>query len=457
VADGPSTPTEVDWRSAVTVREDVPLAQLLRDRIAPESALRPVSVTDLIGPRRAFWRAIMPVKMDLVRQQRIDVGRAFHRRLGVALSTEGALEVRVRRDGVVGRIDLLGDVPVEVKTSSSTVASDQLTDARPDQVEQLAMYCAMADRPAGRLVTFVTGNAADHRVQAVDMAFDDPEAIRREMRTRRDALRTACINQSAGGLPPCRWFGRGCEFQEAGVCDCRAEDSVMTSPILREVSGVHERSDVAERIESRLRETPEPNGPPNLERFRDLLYPRRAYFERTSPEPTTELPRRNPVSSPDLYGRLTEAVESGPLGEVTRLPPRSDEPEEEVGGFRGAPYLVRTSRGRDRAGASTILENQPQYALELGLRCVATGTAKAYLFLGRERPGSGQNPVQVFEFQFAPASPFARLWRERARQVATALRERTPQSLLACPGWMYSGCPYRSDCACGGSGTRSQR
>jgi hypothetical protein len=319
------------------------------------------------------------------------------------------------------------------------------------------MYCALADRPSGRLVTLLTGEDGAGRIQAVDIGFGDTENVRTEMGRRADAIRAAWTEQRPSGLPACRWYGRGCEFQDAEVCDCTGSEPVDASSILSGVRAVTERTDIAGRIESRLHEIPTRIERPTIERFRDLLYPRRAYFERTTVEPIPEFARPGPLEPVDLYARLTEAVETGPLGEVARLPPRSDEPEEEVGGFRGVPYLVRTSRGRDRASAQSLLDRQPQYGLELGFRCVATGTPTAHLILGRTRAATDRERVQAFEFTFAPASAFSRLWRERSRQLSTALAARAPTELPPCPEWMYADCPYRSDCACGASGTRSQR
>jgi hypothetical protein len=416
-----------------------------------------VSVTDLVAPRRAFWRAVSPVRFDAERQERIDLGRALHRRLGAALSSEGILEARIRRDGIVGRIDLLSDVPVEVKTSSSAVAVRELPLSRADQVEQLAMYCALSDRTVGRLVTLIVGDAEVGTVQAADVTFGDTAPIRGEMQHRAAALRGAWAAHRPDSLPLCRWFGRGCEFQSAEVCDCTGSEENAASPIVAQVTELAERTDVSGRIQSRLREIPATVTTPTLDRFRDLLYLRRAYFERTAGAVPYEPPRRDPSDPPDLYARLVAAVEGGPLGEVALLPPHVPEPDEEVGGFRGAPVLVRTSWGRDRPTAPTLLAAQPQYALELGFRCVATGTTVAHLVLGRERAREDRDRVQVFEFRFTSPSTFSRLWRERARHLESALEAHAPETVSACPEWMFSDCPYRADCGCGPSAGRSQR
>ncbi|MGA8543059.1 MAG: hypothetical protein WB947_05935, partial [Thermoplasmata archaeon] len=269
--------------------------------------------------------------------------------------------------------------------------------------------------------------------------------------------RHAWVAARPAALPACRWFGRGCEFQDAGVCDCTVAPTGSGSAILEEVKEVRDRDDVATRVGDRLREVPAREESPSLERFRDLVYPRRTYFERTNPPAEAEFPRPDPREPLDLYGRVTAAVESGPLGEVTRLVSRSEEPEEEVAGFRGTPLLLRTSRGREPARAATLLDYQPQYALELGFRAVATGNRSAFLILGRERAPAGGDPIQVFRYEFTPPTTLARLWRERRGALAAALLARAPSGLPACPEWMYADCPYRSECACGAIGPRSQR
>jgi hypothetical protein len=445
-----------EWRSAVTVREDPELARVLVDRLPSPDAAKAVSVTDLVAPRRAYWRAVASVPLPPERQARVERGRALHRRLGVALSTEGQLEVRVRRDGVVGRIDLLGDVPVEVKTGGSDVATDELVESRPEHLEQLAMYCALSDRPRGRLLTVVASDERVIAVRAADLGVREVALVRREMVAGADALRRARALGSPDELPRCRWFGRGCEFRDAGVCDCSAGSGTEPSPILSALSPLEDRADVADRVLGRIRETVVEPTPSGVERFRDLLYPRRTYFARTSVVPSASPVPLDPAAPVDLYGRVVHAVEGGPVGETARLVPRAGGIAEEVGAFRGEPYLVRTSRARERPTGSDLVRRQPQYPMELGLRCVATGRDTARLILGWEGATSDAERVRVFEFRFAPLTAFARLWRERLRDLEAAVLGRAPAGLAPCPGWMYPDCPYRVDCACGAVG-RSQR
>jgi CRISPR/Cas system-associated exonuclease Cas4 (RecB family) len=449
---------EPDWRTAVSVREDTDLARLLAARLPLAGAPRPVSVTDLLAPRRAYWRAVgPPIAIAPEREVRLEEGRRLHRALGVGLAVSGALEVRVRRDGLQGRIDLLTDRPVEVKTSSSSLPKEDLRTSRPDHVDQLGMYCALLDATRGRLLYLRNEGERVAEVAAYDLEFAAPAEIRAAMEERAGRLREAVASGGPARLPRCPWYGRGCEFQGAAVCDCSGDEPVGEPLAVGRSSAPAERPEIASEIARTVSALRPSSGPPLVERFRDLLYPRRAFFRRSLPAPTppeTTGPARAEPS--DLYRRLLEAVEGGPTGEVYRLPTRSEEPDEEVGGYFGQPYLVRTSRARSRVPVGEWLTRAPQYALELGFRCVATGTSSARLIVGYEPAGSGPSDVQVVEIRFQPVSVFSRVWRSRAEGLARALETGDPVELAACPRWMYDACDYREVCGCGSADGRVQ-
>jgi hypothetical protein len=465
-ADEPPSPNP--WQAVVSVREDSALGKELTARLGRETGQRSVGVTDLLNLRRAFYRVVAPaVPIPPARQARLDQGRTLHRTLGTRLAPEGTLEARVRRDGLVGRIDILAELPIEVKTATSFVDPSELSTYRPDHVEQLGMYCALVDRPTGRLLTLVTSSSGAPEVQAVDLAFRSTPRVLAEMRRRAELLRSAWAETRVDPLPRCPWYGRGCEYQEASVCACTGQEEPVAPTIHEEVESVSAREDVRERIRSALAEPVPPEEATPVGRFRELLYPRRSYFERTAPAsalgtgptPTTPLPRgaSPPSPKPDLYARLSEALESGPAGEVARLPARSAELEEEVVGFRGRPVLVRTSRAWARFRAVEVVARAPQYALELGLRCATIGATSGIVVVGFERAEVDRDRLQVLELRFVSLTPFSRFYRERSRALADALRDRTPESLPSCPDWMVTDCSYRSECGCGGPGARVTR
>jgi hypothetical protein len=459
MASDPEPSPAPDWQRAVTVREDPELrAELLR-RLGRTSGERSLGVTDLLAPRRAFWRLTTPpVPLSAERRARVEAGRWLHHLAAPVVAPEGLFEVRVRRAGIVGRIDALTDRPIELKTTSLAVGPDELVSDRPDQVEQLGMYCALVARSKGRLVTIAAHERTVQEVRTIDVGFRDPAHLTAELERRASELRSTLARGRADGLPRCRWFDRGCEFQSAHVCDCTGQEPDPPSRLLEEVVSLEGRPELDREFASRLSKELGARGPPPISRFRDLIYPRRAYYARTKPPPASEEkppPEAGPVS--DLYGRLVEAVESGPVGEVARLPYRSEAPEEEVAAFRGIPYLVRTSRAWSAPRAEELLGRFPQYALELGFRCATTGTRSGRVLVGFERAESADTRLRVFALEFSPVTVFARYFREGIARLERALRDRTPSILDACPRWMYDDCPYRAECGCGSEPGRSQR
>jgi len=451
------------WERVVTVREAGELEQELVVRLGRASRVRSVGVTDLLSLRPAYYRAILPpVPIPPERQARLDQGRAFHRALGARIGRDAILEARVRREGLVGRIDVLSELPVEVKTATLLTDPEQLASRRPDHVEQLGMYCALVGRLTGRLLTLLAEETSVADVQAVDLTFRSLDRILAEMHRRADALREAWTEASPARLPRCPWYDRGCEFGAARLCDCTGEEPPTPPEILEQAGPAVPNAEVRSRIRSALSGPILPASGITLERFRDALYPRRAFFERARPEPPPIIvptpPVPPPVSlTPDLYARLTDALESGAAGEVARLVPRAEEPEEEVAGFRGRPLLLRTSRAWSRFRPEELLTRSPQYALELGLRCAVTGTDTGLLVVGFERAETDRERIQVLEVRFRSLTPFSRWLRERSRSLGTALRDDTPEGLTPCPEWMVSDCPYRSECGCPGPGPRVTR
>lgn len=389
----------------------------------------------------------------------MELGRRLHRALGLLFVGEGSLEVRVRREGLVGRVDVLTDRPIEVKSGALPRGGETLAEDRPEYLEQLGMYCALLDAPVGRLIALSTYGRPVPDVAVLDVRYRELPGVRDEMQDRAQRIRESWERQRPETLPRCPWFARGCEYREAGICQCTGDEPDDPRPFLSHVEGTEDRPEVAARLRAGLEERLPQLGTPSVGRFREMIYPRRAWYDRLRDELPEPKVRPPPTTRPQsgTYARLLAAIEVGPTGEVERLPTLAAEPEEEVLGFRGDPVLLHTSRARRAPTAETLLDQSPQYALDLGFRCVAAGRNAGRLVLALERAGPDESPVRVFELSFEPVSTLARLWRGRQRQLEEALRDRAPDRLPACPSWMYEECPYRELCGCGSVEGRSQR
>lgn len=452
----PAEDLTVPWARTVRVDEDTVLERELGPRVQEASGIRPISVTDLTNLRAAYWRRQTQIPKPAEIQARLEAGARWHLWLGAQLGPGTALEVRVRRDGIIGQIDALAEVPIELKTTSGEIRMEDLPRSRPEYVEQLGMYCGLLGRSTGRLSVLQTRGDALLDAQVADLGFHDPSVLWAETRRRAQALRKAWEDRRPTDLPRCTWYDRGCEFQRERICRCTGAEDADPSPIVAELRGIVPDREAGERW-LRAARTREGRPAPVVRRFRDLLYPRHAYFERSRPPAPEGGPDPPAAGSDPIRNRLTEALESGPPGELARRAPRSEEPEEAVPVYRGRPYLLRVWRARTLPSAEEIQVRQPQYAIELGFRCAALGERRAWLFLAGQPEGSGAVPLRVLAFSFDPITWYSRLWRERARDLARALKDADPSRLSPCPGWMARDCRFQPECGCASGSGRVQR
>ncbi|HUI38723.1 MAG TPA: hypothetical protein VLY85_03725 [Thermoplasmata archaeon] len=404
----------------------------------------PVWVTDLVDLRPAFWSKIERPPLSPERGDSTRQGRHLHAAVLARLSPTGLRELRVRRHGIVGAIDLVEEVPIELKTTSRLVPGDRLAEERPSYLEQLAMYCGLLGKPSGRLLVLGLTEGAPTGAVSVDVPRIDVDRVLEAMDRRAEAIREAWSRANPERLPRCRWFDRGCEYRAAGICDCTGAESPAGSELLAATSDPEERPDEAERLlRAALEVTSE--GLESLT-FRELAYPRRAYFERTEPAVTApELPRG------DLWAQVSGLLEGGPLGEAERRFPIGEASSEGVLEFRGEPVLVKTRRGDRRWTLDEFARRSPHYFRELGLRCAAVGRASGLLVIAYESAATWTDRLAAIRVRFDPVDSW-RAYADRQRaSLALALRDRDPASATACPGWMFDSCPYRSVCGCAGA------
>lgn len=420
------------------------LAAELLGRFRARPPIRGISVTELLDPRSAYWQSVHPVPATPEQADRQRDGRRVHERLARALAPLSAREVRVRRDGVVGRIDVLEDRPVEIKSTGSPPPSDaDLRTTRPAYVEQVVMYAALLDRSLGRLILVGPNGAGAPLVW--DLEVRDAEAVRREMLVRVEQLRGARDRQDPSRLPRCPWYGRGCAFQREGVCRCDGTEPELTGSVLEAVDRPTPNPAGAERVASALRSAPADGEP--IARFRDIAYPRRGYFEaRGTSDPAAKGPE--PGAPGESWSALHDLLEDGPPGEFEYRSPVGGAPEEAVPTFRGDPCLVKSTRSTWATPAERLVADRPHYVLELALRCAAVGATAGWVLLGFDRLPSDGAWIGAQRLEFGSPESLSTLLRSRVESVRSARQRSDPVGLPACPAWMPDGCPYRTSCGC---------
>jgi hypothetical protein len=340
-------------------------------------------------------------------------------------------------------------IPVELKSTNRVPPAASLVLDRPSYVEQLATYCGLVGQPVGRLVVVESGEGPPASARVVDITTAPVEELLSAMQARADRLRDAWARATPDRLPRCSWVGRGCEYEESGICDCAGEEPLAEADALSKAVSVQDRPEEALRILGLAREVSSET-PPIVESFRDLAYPRRAYFERTDPLAETSeggfVPGRE-----NLWATVNDLLEAGPPGEVERRFEPSGEPPEGILCFRGRPTLVKSTRARRGRPAAELPTRQPHYLLELGLRCASLGLDEGRLILAYENARAWKDRLEVIRVRFSSLEGLEELSRRRIGELAEALQEKDPKRASACPGWMFERCAYRSTCGCGGA------
>ena len=446
------------WRTALRVEVAPEVRDELRARAERSPPPRSVWVTDLVDPRTAYWRQTAPLPPSPERAAVMAEGRELHHRIEAALAAPRFREVRRVQDGIVGQVDMAEDVPTEIKTTRPLPALADLAETRASYFEQLAMYCALLDSPRGRLLLVDGSDPAEPGVAVVDCRFEPLTAVREAMRRRAAQLRSALERRDPAELPACPWFGRGCEYRAAKVCTCRGLEPPPDTEVRATLREMVPRPDEGEAIARKLVATfTRPSVDP-VRRFKDLTFPRRAYFERTQPPAEGTAGPAWVPGTDRLYAQLSEVLEAGPAGESTRATPPGGEPEEAVACFRGDPVLLRTRRSGSVTPASELPTAAPQYFLDLAFRCAALERPDGWLVLGYERAPTWEDRIRVYRVHFDPFGPIVAFARSRADALRSAVERRDPAELPSCPEWMYANCPYAPGCACGaGPAPRSNR
>ncbi len=410
----------------------------------------PVSVTDLLDPRPAFFRRFSPVPLPAERRRRRALGTEGHRRWSRRLGSPESVERRVERAGIVGVVDLWEpDGPTELKTTGRLGPIDRLREDRGSYFDQLGLYCALTDAPSGRLVVVgVDEGASSPPVLAVRCGYDGLPSLLEAAAGRAERFRRSLRSHEPTELPRCGWFGRHCPYETAKVCGCTGEEPADARWVQEHLRSSTPDPDSAARWSGAIRAA-ESEPPTVLRTFSDLLWPRRAYFEERYPERVPERAEPDPGRSAS-YRALADAVESLPASLLDRRSPPSGDPPVPVPTFESSPYVVKVYGGAVPDGPLSIGSLPSHYGRELGFRAAALGTDRTWLFLAFLRrdgpPGWRAARVRLVD----PEAWTVELERIRSA-LAEAARSGDPRALDPCPGWMASGCPYADSCGCPGA------
>ena len=418
----------------------------LTTAIRSQSARRRISVTDLVNPRQAFFRWTKPeIQPSPERAQTMLAGTGFHALFGMAISTEEFVEQFVEFEGIVGKIDIYEDVPVELKTTSSIPQGADA--ARPSYVDQLSMYCAMSGALRGRLIVYGRERfGRPPHLRAFRLEFTSLDPIKAEMFRRRDLLRRALETQVPSGLPRCEWFDRGCDYRD--ICGCEAAE-----PLTRVVQPGMFTLEPDPELESVFSKQPNAAAPdkPTAFRLNDLVFPRKAAYERLQvPEDEEDEVddavegRLRDLERRGLRGSLYKALHFGIPGAFRNEPVRLRSLLDRVGTYKGTPTLLRVSRLREMVERDRLPYAMSHYFDRLAFECALAGHDYGRVVLFYEYLG---DKFMVYDVGFKEMNE---VFKEADGRLGLLESGASPDKLPPCPSWMYKNCEFAPHCGCGG-------
>jgi hypothetical protein len=414
------------------------LMQSLKTRRPPYR----ISVTDLLNLKQAYFRRKYPeITPPLEKQQLMWAGTGFHKTFGSAVSSEEYLEQFVEAEGIVGKIDIYEKIPVEVKTTSTPVDTKDLLKYRPAYIEQLGMYCAMVNAHEGEIIIYQRpAEESPSPLLVYHVNFPDLEAIREEMRRRRDLLVQALIANDPSNLPVCPWLNRQCDYSQ--VCDC-ATTSVPASHEIADLAGeIYVDSTTCQQLLGKMAGAQ----PSQLFGINDIVFPRKAYFERLKLTKEVREEKEEYLRSMDERGfldALRDSLRYGAPGEAQRIPVKHAPLTDLVQTWQNLPTILRGPKFSSLVERERLPSTFSHYFLRLGFDCALTENTKGRLLLYYVRVPREDAKLMVYDVTFRNLNAVKA---EALRRLELLEKATSPLQLPKCPSWMCSYCDHRLEC-----------
>lgn len=439
---------QFDLRACISkVEANRGLKDAFAERLKTRGERQSISVTDLVALRPAYYGRVRPdVVPDLERQELMMLGSGFHEQFGRAVSKEEYVEQFVEMDGITGRIDIYEQHPLELKTTRSAIAAEDLVSRRPSWLEQLGMYCAMVVHEEGRVLVY--NRAGPDSLLAFAVRFRNLAAIQSDMTSRRNQLAKALETGSPDSLPVCPWRGKGCIYEAESVCSCSAMKETPSFPIAAQAAEVVRDDGIEKDFATRMaRLAAEKEGI----RITDLVFPRKAFFAAES-TPKGEEDTTAKLESYDRYGLVRELTSRGLAGkgELTRRLVEDGPVRDRVLIHKGAATAVRVSEFREPVQRWQLPDTFRHYVLRLGFDAALAGTERGRLVVYYRNASSEDAKLMVYDVFFKDLDRLKREAEWRANLLVQARAEGDPSTLPACPAWMFKFCQYKDRCGCGG-------
>ena len=225
--------------------------------------------------------------------------------------------------------------------------------------------------------------------------------------------------------------------------------SVPSSHAIADSAGEVQVDTIAcEQLLSKMAE-PQPS---QLFRINDIVFPRKAYFERLKPreiapnEEELQQEKEEYLRSMDERGfldALRDSLRYGAPGEAQRIPVRYTLLADLVQVWQDLPTILRDPKFYSLVERERLSRAFPHYFLRLGFECALTENPKGRLLLYYVRVPKEDAKLMVYDVNFRNLSVIKA---EALRRVELLEKATSPLQLPRCPSWMCSYCDYQFEC-----------
>ncbi len=195
-----------------TIIEDIKLKQVFLDNLTKSYSNQKegLFVTDFVGYclRKSYWRRVKPKPIDEKTLGYFVDGNRRHETLQDLAGFKA--EVSVQKYGLRGRIDMIGEYPIEIKSTRST----RTEEVNEHYLKQLITYCLMTETNTCILmVQFInSGCWKFHKITfTADELVEAEDRIIQQVQLLKDALE----DKDPNDLPyPPTWECKDCQHKE---------------------------------------------------------------------------------------------------------------------------------------------------------------------------------------------------------------------------------------------------
>ena len=377
-----------------------------------------ISVTDLINPMQSYYRWIHPeIKPPIDKLHYILSGTGFHEIFSDIVSTEEYVEQLLEYKGIVGKVDIFEDIPIELKTTGS-IPTD-LYKEKLSYIEQLGMYCAMADCDKGQLIIYKRGNG---RKKAI---FQD-----------------ALANKNPGDLPKCEWYKKRCDYSK----HCNCSTASLGKPIVNhdEIT-ISSNEDALAHFTSKILGEKAFPVDENLT-VDNLIFPRNYVLSKTnnviSNEPNVQA-QMAIIENTGFTQALVNAIGFGSKENFNSVEVSRGMLRDRVSMLYNIPFVIETVETDTMIGRKDLASIFPHYFNKLAFISALTKSRKSRLILYYQN--IYKNKFMVYDVIFQNGNEILKELDKRINDVTNTTDHTT---LPKCPESLFKYSQYLEVCEC---------